>query len=111
MQTQQKIQTKTQNYQLSPKQIIQLQAEIKKKNEEAANYLQKMSDVTGGRLYQKEINNLSEAFNNIAEELRKQYLISFYPNDTNYKLSDHQIKVKVDLKNAVLRMKNYTLLK
>ncbi len=106
-----KIQTKAQNNHLSQKQISQMRAEIKKKNVESADFLGKMSDVTGGRMYQREINNLSEAFNNIAEELRKQYLISFYPNDTNYKLSEHQIKVKVDQKNAVVRMKNYTLLK
>ena len=70
-----------------------------------------MSDITGGRNYRKEIDNLGEAFNNIAEELRKQYLISFYPDDANYLSSKHQIKIKVDKQNAVVRMKNYTLLK
>lgn len=103
--------TQNQNYQASQKQINRLQTERRKRNDEAAEYLGKVSDVTGGRMYRKEIDNLGEAFNNITEELRKQYLISFYPDDSNYNVSKHQLKVKVDKKDAVVRMKNYTLLK
>jgi Ca-activated chloride channel family protein len=109
--TQKNSQGKNQNFQLSQKQLGQMEAERRKKNDLAADYLSKMSDVTGGRMYRKEIENLSEAFNSIAEELRKQYLISYYPNDSNYDVSRHQIKIKIDKQNAVVRMKNYTLLK
>ncbi|MBX7169388.1 MAG: VWA domain-containing protein [Pyrinomonadaceae bacterium] len=103
--------TKPQTYQMSQKQIEQIKAEHQKKNIEAADFLGKVSEVTGGRIFRQEINNLAEAFNGIAEELRKQYLISFYPNDENYDISKHQIKIRVDKTNAVVRMKNYTLLK
>lgn len=82
-----------------------------RKNENAANFMEKMSDIAGGRSYRKEINNLSEAFMNITEELRKQYLIGFYPDDANYNIANHQIKIKTDKTNAVVRLKNYKLLK
>lgn len=102
---------KIQTYSISQKQITQIQTERRKKNEEAADYLGKISEVTGGRIYRKEIDNLAEAFNQIAEELRKQYLISFSPDEENYNISKHQIKIKVDKTNVVVRMKNNTLLK
>jgi Ca-activated chloride channel homolog len=93
------------------KKLKQFQLAQQKKNEEAANFMEKMSDVTGGRSFEKEINNLNEAFNNITEELRKQYLIGFYPESDKYNVSEHQIKIKIDKKNAVVRLKNYKLLK
>lgn len=92
------------------KKFKQFQIQQQKKNIEAAEFIEKMSDITGGRIYRKEINNLGEAFNTIAEELRKQYLISFYPDDANYNVSQHQIKIKVNQNNAVVRMKNYVRL-
>ena len=98
-----------QNY--NQKKLKRFQSDQRKKNVDAADFLEKMSDVTGGRNFQKELDDLGEAFSTIAEELRKQYLIGFYPEDANYNISQHQIKIKIDKKNAVVRMKNYTLLK
>jgi hypothetical protein len=61
--------------------------------------------VTAGRLYKKEIKDLSKTFEAIAEELRKQYLIGFYPeNVENGKV--YEIKVRVDRSDAVVRAKN-----
>ncbi len=99
------------NIKYDKKKLKEFQFAQHKKNEEAASFIQKMADVTGGRSFRKEIGNLSEAFNNIAEELRKQYLIGFYPEGDNYNVSEHQLKIKVDKKNAVVRLKNYKLLK
>ncbi len=99
------------NIKYDKKKLKQFQTAQQKKNEEAANFMQKISEVTGGRGYQKEINNLSEAFITITEELRKQYLIGFYPEDANYNIAKHQIKIKIDKKNAVVRLKNYKLLR
>jgi Ca-activated chloride channel homolog len=101
--------SKNQPLQYSQKQISQYQADQRKKNLESADFLDKIANVTGGRSYRKEINNLGEAFNNIAEELRKQYLVSFYPTEENYALSKHQIKIKVDKVNAIVKMKNQSL--
>jgi Ca-activated chloride channel homolog len=93
------------------KKLKEFQIAQQKKNESAASFMQKLSDVTGGRSYQKEISNLSDAFANITEELRKQYLIGFYPESENYNISQHQIKIKIDKKDAIVRLKNYKLLK
>lgn len=104
-------QNKNQISKVDPKKFKLFQSEQLKKTAEGVEYLSKVSEITGGRIFQKEINNLSEAFNTIAEELRKQYLISFYPDDSNYDVSKHQLRIKVDKKNAVIRMKNINLLK
>lgn len=100
-----------QNIKINQKKFKEFEIAQQKRNVEAAEFMGKVSELTGGRTYRKEVNNLSEAFNTIAEELRKQYLISFYPDDPNYDASKHQIKIRVDKKNAVVRMKNYNLLK
>jgi VWFA-related protein len=74
-------------------------------NEDAIDFLREMADVSAGRFYQKEIKDLSKTFEAIAEELRKQYLIGFYPeNVENGKV--YQIKVRVDRIDAVVRAKN-----
>ncbi len=93
------------------KKLKQYQIAQQKKNEEAASFMEKLSEITGGRSYRKEIDNLSEAFVTVTEELRKQYLIGFYPEDANYNIAKHQIKIKIDRKNVAVRLKNYTLLK
>ncbi len=102
---------KPQVYQFSQKELKKILADKVKQNEEAADYLTKMSDITAGRSYRKEIDNLGEAFNNIAEELRMQYLIGFYPSDSKYDISQHQFKIKVDKTNIVVRMKSNSLSK
>jgi Ca-activated chloride channel homolog len=99
------------NIKYDKKKLKQFLLAQQKKNEEAANFMEKVTNVTGGRSYRKEISNLSEAFNNLTEELRKQYLIGFYPESDKYNVSEHQIKIKIDKKNAVVRLKNYKLLK
>jgi Ca-activated chloride channel homolog len=101
----------TDNKKYDKKKLKQFQLAQQKKNADAVIFMAKISDVTGGRSFQKEIDNLSEAFANITEELRKQYLIGFYPESEKYNVSEHQIKIKIDKKNAVVRLKNYTLLK
>ena len=68
-------------------------------------FLREIAEVSAGRLYKKDAADLSEAFAAIAEELRRQYLIGFYPdNIENGKV--YQIKVKVDRTDAVVRSKN-----
>jgi len=74
-------------------------------NENAIDFLQEMADVSAGRLYQREIKDLSKTFEAIAEELRNQYLIGFYPeNIESGKV--YQIKVKVERNDTAVRAKN-----
>ena len=74
-------------------------------NEEAMDFLQEMADVSAGRLYRKEIKDLSKTFEAVAEELRKQYLIGFYPENVESG-KVYQIKIKVDRSDTVVRAKN-----
>lgn len=95
----------------NPKQLEKFQIAQQKKNQEVTEFLLKVSEITAGRIFPKEIDNLNEAFKNIADELRKQYLISYYPDDPNFDISRHQIKIKVNKPNVVVRTKNLQTLK
>ncbi len=54
-----------------------------------------LADGTAGRFYAKEASNLKEAFQSIAEELKKQYLIGFYPQVGETRKSSRNIKITV----------------
>ncbi len=75
-------------------------------NEQAIEFLQKIADVTAGRLYQKKVADLDETFIQIADELRKQYLIGYYPEENSETKNVHQIRIKVDKSDVVVRAKN-----
>jgi len=79
-------------------------------NEDAMDFLQEMADVTAGRFYRKEIKDLTKTFEAIAEELRMQYLIGFYPENVESG-KVYQIKLRVDRDEAVVRAKNAFRLK
>lgn len=57
--------------------------------------LELLADGTAGRFYAKEPSNLKEAFQSIAEELKKQYLIGFYPQVAETKKTSRNIKITV----------------
>ena len=74
-------------------------------NEKAADFLRDISDITAGRFYQNDIADLSSVFLSIAEELRKQYIIGYYPESVeNGKV--YRIKINIDKPGAVVRAKN-----
>lgn len=68
-------------------------------------FLQILADETNGKLYEKEATKLKEAFQNIAEELKKQYLLGFYPDEMDTGDSSRHIIVKVDQKGMIVRAK------
>lgn len=69
---------------------------------EAISALKKMSDTTAGRFYNKEITDLKSTFEQIADELRKQYRLSYYTGE-NTKNSEHELLVKINHPDAVVR--------
>ncbi|MEK7722754.1 MAG: VWA domain-containing protein [Acidobacteriota bacterium] len=75
-------------------------------NEDAISFLKQISDSTAGRLYQNEIDDLEKTFAIIANELRNQYLIGYYPEKSETTKNIHQVKVKVDKNDVVVRSKN-----
>ena len=74
-------------------------------NKAAMDFLNELAEVSAGRSYQKDASDLSEAFEAITEELRRQYMIGFYPENIE-KGKVYQIKIKVDRQDAVVRSKN-----
>ncbi|MGI8789148.1 MAG: VWA domain-containing protein [Pyrinomonadaceae bacterium] len=75
----------------------------KEKNAEAEDYLQQMSELTAGRFYNKNVTDLQETFETIADELRKQYRLGFYPESDTDKTTSHEIKVKVARQDIAVR--------
>ena len=64
-----------------------------------------LTEETAGRFYEKEAAKLKEAFQSIAEDLKNQYLLGFYPaNDETAKSLGH-IRVAVDRKGFTVRAK------
>ena len=82
---------------------LQRMEQIKKRNLEATDYLKKMSDLTAGRFYERDVTDLRETFRIIVDELRNQYRIGFYPPDEESKGTVHQLKVNLNRKNVVVR--------
>jgi Ca-activated chloride channel homolog len=65
--------------------------------------LQIMAEETGGRFYEKDSTKLKEAFQSIAEDLKYQYLLGFYPRNT--KTGAARIRVTVDRDGLFVRTK------
>jgi Ca-activated chloride channel homolog len=68
-------------------------------------FLQILAEETTGKFYEKEATKLKEAFRSIAEELKKQYLLGFYPENTERGDSSRHIIIKVDQKGMIVRAK------
>ena len=75
--------------------------------ERAGEYLRGLADETGGRLYNADdIRFLEEAFTNIADELRQQYQLGYYPSRQSQTQEQRQIKVRVKRPNLVVRARD-----
>ncbi len=72
--------------------------------ETGRRYLEELARNSGGRTLEA-LNNLSDAFTNISEELRRQYSIGYYPEKTGQKGERRQIRVRVMRQNVVVRTK------
>ena len=76
---------------------------IESRNEEAAETLQQLTEVSAGRFYRSEVTDLKRAFDLIAEELRHQYRLGFYAADEGEAGSVHRLTVEVKNPGAVVR--------
>jgi VWFA-related protein len=57
--------------------------------------LQRMSDETGGRLFEGKKGKISDTYNEIAEELRSQYRLGFTPDATITGDGYHQVDLRI----------------
>ncbi|HKG14803.1 MAG TPA: hypothetical protein VKB12_15860, partial [Pyrinomonadaceae bacterium] len=72
-----------------------------------ADYLRRLADATGGRHHNaNDIRYLENAFTNIAEELRRQYSLGYYPSRQSQASERRQIRVRVKRPNLVVRARD-----
>jgi len=75
--------------------------------ETANRYMHDLADKTGARLYQADFNqNLSAVFGNVAEELRRQYSLGYYPTRPAQAGERRQIRVRVNQPNLAVRTRD-----
>jgi Ca-activated chloride channel family protein len=78
-------------------------ADWKEQEERAALYLEEISELSAGRFYRSKVAKLDDAFKQISEDLRSQYLLGFYPEASKLDGSMHALVVSVTVPNAVVR--------
>ena len=70
-------------------------------------YLETLATNTGGRKYEADsITNLDAAFAGIAEELRRQYSLGYYPTTPGAPGERRRINVRVTRPNVIVKAKN-----
>jgi Ca-activated chloride channel homolog len=68
------------------------------------NYLSSLAEKTGGRFYQAtDIEMIKQAFSAVAEELRRQYSLGYYPKKSARRGEEREIKVKVNRPGVGIR--------
>lgn len=73
----------------------------------ANEYLRDLAEKTGARQYNADTTqNLAYAFSNIAEELRRQYSLGYYPKRQAQAGERRQIRVRVDRPNLAVRARD-----
>ena len=76
-------------------------------HEQGRRYLEDLARNSGGRAFEANVNNnLDAAFAGIAEELRQQYAVGYYPETAGQKGERRSIRVRVNRPNLVVRAKN-----
>lgn len=72
-----------------------------------SQYLLELANSTGGREYQADsLQNMSHAFANVAEELRRQYSIGYYPKRPPQPGQRRQIRVRARQPNLAVRARD-----
>ncbi|MEO6588377.1 MAG: VWA domain-containing protein [Pyrinomonadaceae bacterium] len=71
-------------------------------------YLEDLAASTGGRVFRPESTpgGLTTAFEGIAEELRRQYNIGYYPQETGKPGESKKVRVRVNRPNLVIRSRD-----
>lgn len=71
------------------------------------SYLETLARNSGGRNFEADTtHNLDAAFSGIAEELRRQYSLGYYPQNPGTAGERRQIRIRVSRPNLVVRAKN-----
>ena len=79
--------------------------------ERGKEYLNMLAESSGGRMFEAGEVDLLTAFKGVAEELRRQYAVGYYPDDTGKVGDRRKIKVQVSRPGAVVRSKSAYVIK
>jgi VWFA-related protein len=80
--------------------------------QEGKRYLETLATNSGGRIFEAdEVTNLDAAFKGVAEELRRQYSVGYYPADTGTPGERRQIKIQVARPRVAVRAKTSYVVK
>jgi Ca-activated chloride channel family protein len=80
---------------------------LRKAYERGTRYLQLIAQTSGGRFqYADNLKNLNRSFSRIAEVLRQQYSLSYYPKNQAPKNGKRRIKVTVNVSDAVVHARD-----
>ena len=69
-------------------------------------FLEELSEKTGGRFFREQKADLGDAFQQIVDEMKRQYVLGFYPLSDSPAGTEHKIKVQVDRPGIVVRAKS-----
>jgi Ca-activated chloride channel family protein len=74
------------------------------------SYLQQLAEKTGGRYFKAaDPDSMKQSLAAVAEELRRQYTIGYYPKERTQKRLERKIRVKVDREHVAVRARrSYT---
>jgi Ca-activated chloride channel homolog len=73
----------------------------------ANRYLEELANTSGGREYRADsLQNMTSAFANVAEELRRQYSIGYYPKRAPQAGQRRQIRVRAKQPNLAVRARD-----
>lgn len=76
----------------------------------AQKYLQQLAERTGGRYFMAaDVNTIRRSLAEIAEELRRQYVLGYHPNELAARGQERKIRVKVNRERVAVRARrSYT---
>jgi len=80
---------------------------LNKAYERGTRYLRSIAEISGGRFqYSDSVKNLENSFARIAEELRQQYSLSYYPKNLNSKSGKRRLTIVVSVPNAIVHARD-----
>jgi len=74
---------------------------------EGLQFLTALSELSTGRVFPSDVARLKGTFEEVAEELRLQYLLGFYPDKATHDGLVHELKVVVDKTGTVVRSRRF----
>lgn len=80
---------------------------LTKAYERGTRYLQRIAQISGGSFHSSDsLKHLETSFAQIAEELRQQYTLSYYPKNQSSKDGKRRLKIVVDIPDATVHARD-----